>query len=58
MKTLNQDKGQSTAVSEVVEAVRRGAPSPFDLDDLVRTSLTTFAMLESAETGRRVAIEE
>ncbi|MDJ0786641.1 MAG: Gfo/Idh/MocA family oxidoreductase [Myxococcota bacterium] len=57
VKTLNQDKGQSTAVSEVVEAVRRGAPSPFDLDDLVRTSLTTFAMLESAETGRRVPIE-
>jgi predicted dehydrogenase len=57
VKTLNQDKGQATAVREVVDAVRGGAPSPFDLADLVGTSLTTFAMLESAETGRRVIIE-
>ncbi len=56
-KTLNQDKGQATAVAAMLSAVREGKPSPFDLSEIVATSLTTFAMLESAETGRRVTID-
>jgi polar amino acid transport system substrate-binding protein len=55
-KTLNQDKGQATAVREVVEAVRAGRPSPISLDEIVAVSRTTFAMVESARTDRAVDI--
>ena len=53
VKTLNQDKGQATAVAEVIEAVRAGRPSPFSLGELAAVSQATFAMLESARTGPR-----
>jgi predicted dehydrogenase len=56
IRTMNQDKGQAAAVAEVVEAVRAGRPSPFPLDELVAVSRATFAILESARTGRPVAI--
>ena len=56
VKTLNQDKGQATAVAEVVEAVRAGGPSPFSLDEIVAVSRATFAMLESARSGRLVEV--
>jgi predicted dehydrogenase len=56
VKTLNQDKGQATAVAEVVAAVRQGRPSPFSLEELLAVSRTTFAMLESARTGREVSL--
>jgi predicted dehydrogenase/threonine dehydrogenase-like Zn-dependent dehydrogenase len=56
VRTMNQDKGQAAAVAEVVEAVRAGRPSPFPLDELVAVSRATFAILESARTGRPVAI--
>jgi predicted dehydrogenase/threonine dehydrogenase-like Zn-dependent dehydrogenase len=58
VKTLNQDKGQTTAIAEVVGALRSGGPSPFELDDLVATSLATFAMLESAGRGERVSLDD
>jgi predicted dehydrogenase len=56
VKSLNQDKGQTNAVAEVVEAVRCGRPSPFTLLELVAVSRTTFALLESARTGQPVTI--
>lgn len=57
LKTLNQDKGQATAVKEVVEAVRRGDPSPFQLADLLATCRATLRAAESAATGASVALE-
>ena len=57
VKTLNQDKGQARAVREVVEAVRRGGPAPTPLEELAATSRATFAMLESARTGRAVEVQ-
>jgi predicted dehydrogenase/threonine dehydrogenase-like Zn-dependent dehydrogenase len=55
-KTLNQDKGQSTAVAEVVAAVRGGEPSPFSLEELHGVSRTTFAIGESALSGREIKL--
>jgi predicted dehydrogenase len=57
LKTLNQDKGQATAVAEVVAAVRAGEASPFSLDELLGVSHATFAILESARTGREVTLD-
>jgi predicted dehydrogenase len=56
VKTMNQDKGQATAVSEVVEAVRSGNPSPFALETIVAVSRATFAVHESIRTGQAVEI--
>jgi polar amino acid transport system substrate-binding protein len=56
VKTWNQDKGQATAVAEVIEAVRAGHPSPFSLEELVGVSRATLALLESARTGSPVSV--
>lgn len=57
-KTLNQDKGQATAVAEVLSALRQGKPSPLSLEEIVSVSRTTFAMLESARGGNAVRLED
>jgi predicted dehydrogenase len=56
VKTLNQDKGQATAVAEVIEAIRAGRPSPFSLEELVGVSRATLAVLESARMGSPIAV--
>jgi predicted dehydrogenase len=55
-KSVNQDKGQATAVAEVLAAAKSGAPSPFGLDELLAVSRATFAMLESARSGREIIL--
>jgi predicted dehydrogenase len=57
-KTVNQDKGQATAVSEVVAAVLEGGASPFDLDELVSTTRATFAIEQSLRSGAAVDLGE
>jgi predicted dehydrogenase len=57
LRTFNQDKGQATAITEVLEALRIGRSSPFTLFEIGGVSLTTFAMLESARTGREVRLD-
>jgi len=54
LRTASQDKGQAAAVAAVVDAVRRGAPSPFALDELAAVSRATFAILASCRSGLRV----
>ena len=56
LRTWNQDKGQATAVREVIEALRTGAPSPFVWDEIAAVTRATFAMLESVRSGRPVAL--
>jgi predicted dehydrogenase len=56
LKTVNQDKGQATAVSEIIAAARKGEPSPFDLDHVAGVSRTTLAILESARDGREITL--
>jgi predicted dehydrogenase/threonine dehydrogenase-like Zn-dependent dehydrogenase len=56
VRTFNQDKGQTTEVLEVVDAVRTHRPGPFTIYEIVSVSRATFAMLESAATGAEVRI--
>jgi predicted dehydrogenase len=58
LSTWNQDKGQASAVREVVEAVRVGAPSPLVWDEIAATTRATFAMLESARCGRPIGPDQ
>lgn len=58
LRTWNQDKGQASAVREVIAAVRAGAPSPFDWPEVAATTRATFAMLESARSGSAVSLNE
>jgi len=57
LRTWNQDKGQATAVREVIAAVRAGAPSPFAWAEIAATTRATFAMLESAQSGQPVKLD-
>ena len=56
VKTLNQDKGQATAVAEVIEIVRAGGSSPFSLHEIAAVSRATYAIAESVRTGNAVRI--
>lgn len=56
LRTFNQDKGQTTQVTEVVDAVRTRRPGPFTIYEIVNVSRATFAMLESAATGSEIRI--
>lgn len=58
VRSFNQDKGQATAVKEVIDAVRTGQPSPMSLAEIVAASRVTFAIEESIATGRAVRIGE
>jgi predicted dehydrogenase/threonine dehydrogenase-like Zn-dependent dehydrogenase len=51
IRKLNQDKGQATAIAEVIAAVRSGGPAPLSLDEIVSTSRVTFGILESKRSG-------
>jgi predicted dehydrogenase/threonine dehydrogenase-like Zn-dependent dehydrogenase len=56
LRTFNQDKGQATQVTEIVDAVRTRRPGPFTIYEIVSVSRATFAMLESAATGCEISI--
>jgi predicted dehydrogenase len=56
-RTFSQDKGQATAIHETLEALRHGRSSPLTLFEVLRVSQATFAMLESARTGREVRVD-
>ena len=56
LRTVNQDKGQATAVREVLAAVREGRPSPFGLEEIGAVSRATFALLESSRSGHEVSV--
>ncbi len=57
VKSVNQDKGQATAVAEILAAAKNGENSPFGLDELLAVSRATFAMLESARSGREIIFD-
>ncbi|MGH7288171.1 MAG: bi-domain-containing oxidoreductase, partial [Myxococcota bacterium] len=56
LRTFNQDKGQATAVREVVAALRAGRASPLGFEEIAAVSRATFAALESARSGRELQI--
>ena len=51
-----QDKGHRNEISAFLQAVKRGGPSPIAFKDLVLSSLATFKILESAQTGETISI--
>ena len=53
----SQDKGHAAEVSAFVAAARGQSPSPFTLESLAATALTTFGINESVRTGKAVAID-
>jgi hypothetical protein len=57
LRTWNQDKGQRAAVARVVDAVRAGGPSPFDLDELAAVSRAVFAILESSRSDAEMRLD-
>jgi polar amino acid transport system substrate-binding protein len=56
VKLRAQDKGQKEQVRVVCASLRSGAPAPIPLNELVSTTRTTFAILESLRTRERVEI--
>ena len=56
LRTVNQDKGQATALAETLDALREGRPAPIPLEQIEAVSRATFAVLESLRTGRAVEI--
>jgi polar amino acid transport system substrate-binding protein len=56
LKTVRQDKGHALSVRAIIDAALAGEPSPFQLGELMAVSQTTFAILESARSGREVAL--
>ena len=57
VRGFNQDKGQAAAVFEVVEAVRKGSPSPISLMEIAAVTRTTFAIEASLRSGSAEAID-
>ena len=55
-KTSSQDKGFRAALSAFTAAVRKGGPAPVDEKELIESSLATLAVLESLQSGSRVAL--
>lgn len=53
-----QDKGHAAMLKEFFTAIHAGKPSPIPLDELVLTSLVTFAVVEAVENGKSVSIDE
>ena len=58
IRTMNQDKGQATAVAETIEAVRSGGPAPLALEEIVAVSRATFAMEEAARAAETVEVTD
>ncbi len=56
LRSVNQDKGQATAVAEVVSAVRSGAASPLTIAELVDVTRATFAIEASMRSGQPVPL--
>ncbi len=56
LRSLNQDKGQRTAVREVVEAVRDGLPSPISLAEIAAATRATFAICDALRMSTTIPI--
>jgi predicted dehydrogenase/threonine dehydrogenase-like Zn-dependent dehydrogenase len=56
MKRWNVDRGHRGELSRFLKAVREGSGPPVPLENYARTTLATFAILESLSSGRPVAV--
>jgi polar amino acid transport system substrate-binding protein len=57
LRTASQDKGQAAAVGALLDALRAGGPSPLGLAEIAAVSRATFALRESAASGRALGIQ-
>ncbi len=55
-KLMVQDKGQKEEVKAFIQAILKGESGPIPLEELVNTSLVTFRILESLQTGQTAAV--
>jgi len=57
-KLLSQNKGFVNEYKEALNALRKGNDFPIDFNDIIYTTLTTFALKESIRTGMAIKIRE
>jgi predicted dehydrogenase len=55
-RSAAQEKGQDAALREVLEAMRRGAPSPFAPEEIIGVSEATFGIEQSAWSGIQISL--
>jgi predicted dehydrogenase len=55
-KHLSQDKGQKNEITQVVNAILKGAFELIPFEDIYSTSMVTFKINESIRTGERLKI--
>ncbi|MBA2881469.1 polar amino acid transport system substrate-binding protein [Desulfosalsimonas propionicica] len=53
-KYLSQDKGQKAEVSQFIDAVKNGKPSPIPIHQIFSASRVCFSILESIRTGQTI----
>jgi predicted dehydrogenase len=53
----SQDKGHSGELKAFIDAIKKGLPSPITFEQLYHTSLVTFKIIESIQTGRTIYID-
>lgn len=51
---LNGDKGIKSEVIAFVDSVKNGTKSPIEFEEIVKVTESTFAVIESLETGRPI----
>jgi predicted dehydrogenase len=54
---LRQDKGHQEECNAFIAAVRKGGPLPIPFEELVATTLTTFAIEKSLRSGEPVVVD-
>jgi predicted dehydrogenase len=57
-KLFNQDKGQAQMVSQFLNSILTGNPSPISFEEIVRVTKACFAIQESLKNGLPVEIEK
>lgn len=55
-KLLGQDKGQKPEIEAFIDAVRKGAACPIPFEEIYCTSVATFKIMESIQTGNSLRI--
>ena len=55
-KLMVQDKGQKEEVKTFVASILKGESEPIPLEEIINTSIVTFKVLESLQTGQAVAV--
>lgn len=53
----SRDKGHRNELKAFTEAISKGLPSPIPFEQLYHTSLVTFKIIESIQTGRTIFID-